>query len=111
MDRCTQLGYTFVETIVSGVYTLSLTKLLKLKSSVRRRRVMMDLIYVNIIAVSLDVLTVVLVFLNQLGISHPAQNVQLYTQAEVRVYCTQSADGSRSTRLKKGNLCREKISS
>lgn len=33
----------------------------------------MDLIYVNVIAVSLDVLTVVLVFLNQLGISHPVQ--------------------------------------
>ena len=73
MDRCTQLGYTFVETIVSGIYTLSLTKLLNLKSSVRQRRVMMDLIYVNVIAVSLDVLTVVLVFLNQLGISHPVQ--------------------------------------
>ena len=73
MDRCTQLGYTFVESIVSGIYILSLTKLLKIKSSVRQRRVMMDLIYVNVIAVSLDVLTVVLVFLNQLGISHPVQ--------------------------------------
>ena len=73
MDRCTQLGYTFIETIISGIYTLSLTKLLKLKSSVRQRRVMIDLIYVNVIAVSLDVLTVVLVFLNQLGISHPVQ--------------------------------------
>ena len=73
MDRCTQLGYTFVESIVSGIYILSLTKLLKIKSSVRQRRVMMDLIYVNVIAVSLDVLAVVLVFLNQLGISHPVQ--------------------------------------
>ena len=73
IDRCTQLGYTFIETIVSGIYIFSLAKLLNLKSRVRQRRVMMDLIYVNIIAVSLDVLTVVLVFLNQLGISHPVQ--------------------------------------
>ena len=73
IDRCTQLGYTFIETTVSGVYIVSLTKLLELKSSVRQRRVMMDLIYVNVIAISLDVLTVVLVFLNQLGISHPVQ--------------------------------------
>ena len=73
LDRCTQLGYTFVETIVSGIYILSLTKLLDLKSSVRQRRVMLDLIYVNVIAVSLDVLTVILVFLNQVGISHPVQ--------------------------------------
>lgn len=34
---------------------------------------MTDLIYVNIIAVCLDILTVVLVFLNQTGISHPIQ--------------------------------------
>ena len=73
IDRCTQLGYTFIEIIVSGIYIFSLAKLLNLKSRVRQRRVMMDLIYVNIIAVSLDVLTVVLVFLNQLGISHPVQ--------------------------------------
>ena len=73
IDRCTQLGYTFIESIVSGIYIASLTKLLNLKSSVRQRRVMMDLIYINVIAVSLDVLTVVLVFLNQLGISHPVQ--------------------------------------
>lgn len=72
-DRCTQLGYTIAEAIVSGIYIGSLAKLLNLKSSVRQRRVMTDLIYVNIIAVCLDVLTVVLVFLNQTGISHPIQ--------------------------------------
>ena len=73
VDRCTQLGYTIAEAIVSGIYIWSLAKLLNLKSSVRQRRVMTDLIYVNIIAVCLDLLTVVLVFLNQTGISHPIQ--------------------------------------
>ena len=73
LDRCTQLGYTIAETIVSGTYIYSLFKLLNLKSSVRQRRVMTDLVYINIIAICLDILTVVLVFLNQTGISHPIQ--------------------------------------
>ena len=73
LDRCTQITYTVAECVISGVYVWSLAKLLKVKSSVRQHRVMTDLIYVNIIAVCLDILTVVLVFLNQLGISHPVQ--------------------------------------
>ncbi|KAL6720798.1 hypothetical protein ACLMJK_002723 [Lecanora helva] len=73
IDRCTQIGYTITESIVSGIYIWSLLKLLRLKSSVRQRRVMTDLILVNVIAVCLDVLTVVLVFFNETGISHPVQ--------------------------------------
>ena len=73
IDRVTQLGFTMAESILSGIYIWSLTKLLNLKSSVRYRRVMTDLIYVNVIAVCLDLLTVVLVYLNQTGISHPIQ--------------------------------------
>ena len=73
VDRCTQLGYTIAESVLSGIYIWSLTKLLSLKSSVRQRRVMTDLIYVNVIAVCFDILTVVLVYLNETGISHPIQ--------------------------------------
>ena len=73
IERCTQLGYTIAESILSGIYILSLARLLNLKSNVRQRRVMADLIYVNVIAVCLDILTVILVFLNQTGISHPIQ--------------------------------------
>ena len=73
IDRVTQLGFTMAESILSGIYIWSLTKLLNLKSSVRYRRVMTDLVYVNVIAVCLDVLTVILVYLNQTGISHPIQ--------------------------------------
>ena len=78
VDRCTQLGFTTTEIVLNGIYIWSLAKLLNLKSSilkssVRPRRVMIDLIYVNVIAVCLDILTVVLVFLNQTGISHPIQ--------------------------------------
>ncbi|KAL2037580.1 hypothetical protein N7G274_009693 [Stereocaulon virgatum] len=73
MDRVTQISYTCAETVVSGIYIQSLANLLKLKSSVRQRRVTRDLLYVNVIAVCLDVLTVILMFLNKEGISHPVQ--------------------------------------
>ena len=73
VDRCTQIGYTIAECVISGVYIYSLFRLLNMKSSVRQRRVMIDLIYINIIAISLDFLAIILVFLNQTGISHPIQ--------------------------------------
>ena len=73
VERITQLGFTMVECIISGIYIYSLLQLLKYKSTVRQRRVFYDLIYVNIITVAFDVITVVLVYLNQLGISHPVQ--------------------------------------
>lgn len=62
-----------MECILSGVYIWSLLGLLNLKSSVRQRRVMCDLIYVNLIIVSLDIVVVILTYLNQTGISHPIQ--------------------------------------
>lgn len=73
MDRVSQIGYTFAETILSGIYIWRVTEILSHKSSVRQRRVMMDLIYANVIAVLLDVVTVCLVFLNKGGVSHPVQ--------------------------------------
>ena len=78
VDRCTQIGFTVTEIIINGIYIWSLTEILRLKSTVlnsgiRQRRVMTDLMYVNVIAICLDTLTVVLVFLNQTGISHPIQ--------------------------------------
>ncbi|KAI4160680.1 MAG: hypothetical protein LQ342_005519 [Letrouitia transgressa] len=73
VERYTQLGFTLVECIISGVYIYSLLGLLRYKSTVRQRRVFYDLIYVNIITVAFDILTVVLVYLNQLGTSHPIQ--------------------------------------
>ena len=78
VDRCTQIGFTVTESILNGIYIWSLAQILRLKSSVlktgiRQRRVMTDLLCVNVIAICLDTLTVVLVFLNQTGISHPIQ--------------------------------------
>ena len=78
VDRCTQIGFTVTEIVLNGIYIWSLIGILRLKSTVlnsgiRQRRVMTDLIYVNVIAICLDTLTVVLVYLNQTGISHPIQ--------------------------------------
>lgn len=54
-----------VECVLGGIYIWNLLGLLNLKSSVRQRRVMFDLIYVNIIVLSFDFLVVLLVFLNR----------------------------------------------
>ena len=73
VERYTQIIFTLVEIIVSGIYIRSLFKLLYYKSSVRQRRVMLDLVYVNVICVAFDILCAVLIYLNQLGLSHPIQ--------------------------------------
>ena len=73
IERYTQIGFTLVECIVSGVYVWSLLGLLNHKSTVRQRRVMVDLIYVNVIVVAFDILIIIFIYLNQLGISHPIQ--------------------------------------
>ena len=78
VDRCTQVGFTVTEVILNGIYIWSLSEILRLKSKVlnlgiRQRRIMTDIIYVNVVVICLDALTVVLVFLNQTGISHPIQ--------------------------------------
>ena len=66
-------GYTLVELILSGIYVWSLLGLLNLKPSIRQRRVMLDLIWVNFFIVLFDVLVVILLYLNRVGISHPIQ--------------------------------------
>ena len=73
VERFNQLGYTLAEAFNSGVYIKSLLKLLKVKSTVRQRRVMLDLIYINVLVVALDILEMVLVWLNINGLSHPIQ--------------------------------------
>ena len=73
LERFTQIILTLVELTVCGTYIWSLLKILRTKVTVRQTRVMTDLIYVNIIAVSFDALTVIFICLNMLGISHPVQ--------------------------------------
>ena len=73
MERYSQLAYTLIETIISCLYIWSLLKLLRLKATVRQRRVMWDLIFVNALCIALDTITIVLVYVNQPQLDHPAQ--------------------------------------
>ncbi|KAK3168831.1 hypothetical protein OEA41_005279 [Lepraria neglecta] len=73
VERYTQIGFTLVECVLSGVYVWPLLGLLSLKATVRQRQVMLDIIYVNVVIVASEIAVVILVYLNQLGISHPLQ--------------------------------------
>ncbi|KAL8723365.1 MAG: hypothetical protein Q9225_000348 [Loekoesia sp. 1 TL-2023] len=73
VERFTQLGFTMAETTVSGIYINALLQLLKHKPTVRQRRVFLDLVYVNVITIALDIVSTTLVYLNQTGVSHPVQ--------------------------------------
>ena len=73
VERYSQLAYTVIETIISSLYIWSLWKLLRSKVTVRQRRVMWDLIYVNALCILFDSITIVLVYLNQPQLDHPAQ--------------------------------------
>ena len=73
VERIAQLGFSIVEVVINAIYIVSLIRLLKLKSNVRQRRVMVDLIYVVVIATTFDILNIILVYFNRTGISHPIQ--------------------------------------
>ncbi|KAL8792810.1 MAG: hypothetical protein Q9195_004623 [Heterodermia aff. obscurata] len=73
VERIAQLGFSTVEVMINIIYAVSIVRLLKPKSSVRQRRVMLDLLYVNILAVLFDILNIVLVYVNRIGVSHPVQ--------------------------------------
>lgn len=65
--RYNKIVYTILELIIFVIYIGSLTGVLRspAKSSVRQRRFMLDLIYVNTICVASDVVSVVSVYLSQ----------------------------------------------
>ncbi|KAL8994769.1 MAG: hypothetical protein Q9169_005353 [Polycauliona sp. 2 TL-2023] len=73
VERINHLGLTIAEVIISSIYFRALSRLLKSKPTVRQRRVFLDLVYVNVAVICLDILTTVLIYLNQLGTSHPVQ--------------------------------------
>lgn len=73
VERIAQLGFSSLEVTINVIYMISLIRLLKLKSNVRQRQVMLDLVYVIIIVTTIDVLNIILVYVNRTGISHPIQ--------------------------------------
>ncbi len=74
VDRTSQLGFTVIESTISAVYIWSLAKLLRVKSTVRQRVVMRDLIRVNIIVIAFDLVVTILIFLNQTNLSYSIQD-------------------------------------
>lgn len=73
VERIAQLGFSIVEVTINMIYAVSLVRILKLKSNVKQRRVMLDLVYVVSLATTFDVLNIILVYVNRTGISHPIQ--------------------------------------
>ena len=73
VERISQLGFSLLEASINVIYALSLIRLLRLKSNVRQRRVMVDLIYVNALASAFDILNIILVYVNRTDVSHPIQ--------------------------------------
>ena len=109
VDRCTQIGFTLTEVILNGIYIWSLVKIVRLKSSIlnsgiRQRRVMTDLMCVNVIAICLDTLTVVLVFLNQTGISHPVQTFSYILKFKLEFLVLNQIMAVAARELRKSNV-------
>lgn len=74
VDRTSQLGFTIIESTISAIYIWSLAKLLRVKSTVRQRVVMRDLIRVNVIIIAFDLVITILIFLNQTSLSFSVQD-------------------------------------
>ena len=74
VDRTSQLGFTIIESTISAIYIWSLAKLLRVKSTVRQRVVMRDLIRVNVIVIAFDLVITILIFLNQTNLSYSIQD-------------------------------------
>lgn len=74
IDRVSQAGFTLFETVISGVYISSLLEILRTKITTRTRRVMRDLIFVNVLVISMDLLVIILIFLNQANLAYPLQD-------------------------------------
>ncbi|KAG8526618.1 uncharacterized protein KY384_008819 [Bacidia gigantensis] len=73
MERFQQISYTAAELVIGGIYISSLSRHLRMKPNVIHKRVIRDLFYVLIIAVVLDIVTVVMVFFNHTGMNHAIQ--------------------------------------
>ena len=74
IDRTSQASFTVMEAVISGVYIHSLLGILRTKVDIRTRRVMRDLIGVNVSVVVMDLLVIILIFLNQAQVAYPMQD-------------------------------------
>ncbi|KAL8728033.1 MAG: hypothetical protein Q9181_005489 [Wetmoreana brouardii] len=73
VERTCQLGFSILKVAINVIYAVWVTKMLRRRVNVRQRRVMLDLIYVNALAVAFDIMNIVLVYVNHVDISHSIQ--------------------------------------
>ncbi|KAI8625702.1 hypothetical protein F5Y19DRAFT_488881 [Xylariaceae sp. FL1651] len=73
--RIQQVSFLLQESIISSLYIWYAAKILKPSLHVRQRRVMLDLVYVNVAVIFLDVVVVLLAFTNQRLIKDSLQNL------------------------------------
>ncbi|KAI9793460.1 MAG: hypothetical protein M1833_000746 [Piccolia ochrophora] len=73
MERIHQVGFFLQETFISVLYIWATSKLLKPMVNVREKRVMWDLILINVIVVCLDVVMITWVYLNRPDVKDPLQ--------------------------------------
>ena len=74
IDRASQAGFTLFEWIISSIYISSLLEILKTKINTRTRRVMRDLILMNITVILMDLIVIILIFLDQANLAYPLQD-------------------------------------
>lgn len=74
LDRTNQLGFTVIEAIIGGIYIWSLATLLRVKATIRQRRVMRDLFCIMIVVILLDIIVAILIFVNQVNLSFSIQD-------------------------------------
>ncbi|KAI0448509.1 hypothetical protein F5B21DRAFT_521803 [Xylaria acuta] len=73
--RIQQVAFLLQEGTISSLYIWYTGKMLEPSLQIRQRRVMIDLLYVNVIIIILDVVVIVLAFTNQHLIKEPLQNL------------------------------------
>ena len=74
IDRVSQAVFTLFEFILGSIYIHSLLGTLKSKLDTRTRRVMRDLICVNVAVICMDLFVIVLIFLNHASTAYPLQD-------------------------------------
>lgn len=74
IDRISQAVFTFFELVINSIYIHSLLGILRTKINVRTRRVMRDLVCVNVTVITMDLIVIILIFLNQANLAYPFQD-------------------------------------
>lgn len=81
-----------------------MARLLKLKSNVRQRRVMADLLCVNVMAIAFDIILVTLIYSNHVGIRFPFQNFSYILKLRLEFAVLNQLMDLAARGMRRGNL-------